>query len=340
MLTLHAGGTTFVATADAGALAVVVPLLLRGFLERATAAKRMSAVIVSNMSKLVEDPADAVPFLLELLPALTKAAAEVSDPEARDVCTKAKEQLERIRTAANLRPRAITAATIKPTLNRIVPEEFVDPGLGALSLSGSSDSARTLATDAASSIVNIMVESKCYDEAAWAKAVAPALQTEHVQIFVKTITGKTITLEVKFSDTIDDVTVGIQDREGIPSNLQRIIFEGKQLEGGRTLADCGVQEESTLHSVLRLQGGMQGIGATIEPSAAGSFEITSLNAAGTARLHLHVGDRIVTIGSVNITAGWSAEDVKELIRGPAGSTIFMVGSHPPPPPPSPSHCHH
>ena len=54
----------------------------------------MSAVIVSNMSKLVEEPADAVPFLPEFLPALDKAAAEVSDPEARGVCAKAKEQLE------------------------------------------------------------------------------------------------------------------------------------------------------------------------------------------------------------------------------------------------------
>jgi len=101
----------------------------------------------------------------------------VSDPEARGVCAKAKEQLERIQTAANLRPKAITAATIKTTLNRIVPEEGLDLGLGALGLSVSSVSARTLTIDTASSIVNFMVESKCYEEDVWSKAVTPILQT-------------------------------------------------------------------------------------------------------------------------------------------------------------------
>ena len=76
-------------------------------------------------------------------------------------------------------------------------------------------------------------------------------------IFVKTLTGKTITLEVEPSDSIEKVKVTIQDEEGIPVDAQRLLFSCKGLEDDRTLSDYNIEKDSTIHLIVRLRGGMQ-----------------------------------------------------------------------------------
>jgi elongation factor 3 len=117
-------GVTFVQSVQSPALAMVVPLLIRGLRSKVTATRRQSAVIIDNMSKLVDDALDAEPFLPTLMPALKFAADAMSDPEARDVTERASKQLNRLSEQcekAKLVSKIIDKNLVLEALNKKLP---------------------------------------------------------------------------------------------------------------------------------------------------------------------------------------------------------------------------
>jgi elongation factor 3 len=155
-------GVTFVQSVESPALAMVVPLLLRGLREKATATKRQSAVIINNMSKLVDNPVDAAPFLPLLLPALETNAESIADPEAREVTERAVAQLQRLKGLAD---KAVTA---RGDTSKIV-EEFKT----AL---GGADDVDAKVIEHLAVVATTMMDLHMMEDLQWKKNIATGLK--------------------------------------------------------------------------------------------------------------------------------------------------------------------
>ncbi|KAG5458192.1 MAG: P-loop containing nucleoside triphosphate hydrolase protein, partial [Olpidium bornovanus] len=164
--TIHLlGATTFVQAVESPTLAIMVPLLARGLLERSTPILRKTALIVDNMCKLVDDPDFVRPFLPKMLPGLRKIAVEVSDPEACTVIAKAEATLLRVAGAVN--------GVVPETASRVVDPVKTKAALE--SLVGGMPAVVTAVLDHVSKMCAQLALVKNFDKAAWTEAVVPYL---------------------------------------------------------------------------------------------------------------------------------------------------------------------
>jgi len=154
-------GVTFVQSVESPALAMVVPLLLRGLREKSTATKRQAAVIIDNMSKLVDNPLDAAPFLPLLLPALETNAESIADPEARSVTETAVAQLKRLKGLAEKH------AAIRGDVSKT--EELLKDKFGCKDAEGG----KLAVIQFQCTIATTLMDLKLMEDLQWSKFLAP-----------------------------------------------------------------------------------------------------------------------------------------------------------------------
>jgi elongation factor 3 len=186
-------GVTFVQSVTSAALAMVVPLLLRGLREKTTATKRQSAVIINNMSKLVDNPLDAAPFLPLLLPALELNASSIADPEARDVTQKAVEQMIRLKGLAE---KAISVRGDVSKLEELFKKEFGAP---------EAEGGLLLVIKHASSIATTMMDLLFMEDVQWTKNIASQFSSYYDKAKAESCTEKVRVEAEKMLEIPDEV---------------------------------------------------------------------------------------------------------------------------------------
>jgi elongation factor 3 len=154
--------TTFVQTVEAPTLSLLVPLLVRGLAERATAIRRKTAVIIDNMAKLVDSPHDAAVFLPRLLPGLKNMSKETADPEARGVAERAHKTLQRIGAEGEVSaPQPAAHEEVLSTLREVIRDNS----------SASAEEAQTPVLAYVSSLSTHLINVRNFESPTWSTRV-------------------------------------------------------------------------------------------------------------------------------------------------------------------------